>query len=345
MKFAASVLLAGLLASVDAASLRKHNATATPTFEQYYSGHEGRGMWKWNVALDAYQRHFGQFANKESKMLEIGVQSGGSILMYKQVLPKTLYYGMDINKNCADFEDETTKIFLGDQADVPSWQRFFESPQTASLDMCIDDGGHQAFQMLATLQQVLPRMNKGGVFLTEDIHGQNEDYLTRFFYPAADFMSAQLSFNGAKMESVHLYPFILAVQMEGGPAPWPKPAEIAITVDSFPGLIDAIPKHLGKVVHIANKDWKSLFGPDALKNFFGTFYDMYGGQVREEPAHCHNTMANICTMIATNTRYQSLIKGVHIYAEEAFVEVHAAPPVIDAVRRGSKWIPYNGPSL
>jgi hypothetical protein len=251
---------------------------------------------------------------------------------------------MDINKNCMNFKDEATSIFLGDQADVPTWQKFFES-QTPSLDICIDDGGHQAFQMLATLQQVLPRMNKGGFFLTEDIHGQNEDYLTRFFNPAAEFISAQLSFTGARMESVHLYPFVFGVQMEGGPAPWPKPSDVAVTVDNFSGLGNAISSNLGKVVRIANKDWKSLFGPDALKNFFGTFYDMYGGLVREEPAHCHNTMANDCTMIATNTKYQSLVKGVHIYATEAFVEVHATAPVIDAVRKGTKWIPYNGPSL
>jgi hypothetical protein len=297
-------------------------------------------MWKWNVALEAYQRHFGSFAGKDSKMLEIGVQSGGSVLMYHQVLPKTYYYGMDINRNCVSFNDNQATIYLGDQASVAGWQHFF-SVITPSLDICIDDGGHQAHQMLATVQQALPRMNPGGFFLTEDIHGINQNYNVEFFQPAADTLGHFLSFTGATLESIHLYPFIFGVQMMGG-SPWPKPAA-TFNVDTIPALTTALPSNLGGVVRLSNPTWGSFFTPDALKNFFNTFYNMYEGVVREEPAHCHNTMADVCTMIATNTPQQNLVKGVHIYQTEVLVEVHAAPPAIQAVRKGSQWIPYNGP--
>lgn len=342
MKLSIAALVASLATSVDAALLRKHNSTATPTFQEYYDGHEGRGMWKWNVALDAYQRHFGAFSTKESKMLEIGVQSGGSILMYKQVLPKTYYYGMDINRNCEKFKDDKATIYLGDQASVPTWQHFF-AVVTPNLDMCIDDGGHQSFQMLATLQQVLPHMNKGGFFLIEDIHGQNEDYLSRLFHPAADFISSHISLTAAVVESVHMYPFLFGVQMEGG-SPWPKP-KADLTVDSFPALTAAIPANPGKVVKIASDKWGSLFSDAALKNFFNTFYELYGGKVRQEPAECHGTMKDVCAMIATNTNYQNFVKGVHIYKNEALVELNAEPPLITAVRRGNEWIPYSGPAM
>lgn len=307
-----------------------------PTFQDYYEQHTGRGVWKWNVALDAYQRHFNSFASKAGSMLEIGVQSGGSINMYHAVLPNLYYYGMDINRNCEAFKDATTTIYLGDQASVPGWLHFFSAVATQGLDICIDDGGHQAHQMLATIQQVLPHMNQGGFFLTEDIHGVNDDYLSKFFHPAAD----AIGFSHL-VDSVHLYPFVLGVQMV--PGVWQPPAAVA-TYSTFADLMKSLPQHLGTAVKLENSAWgANWLTADALKNFFNTFYNIYEGVVRQEPEHCHNGMADTCAMIVTNTEQQNLVKGVHIYKTHAIVEVHAAPPVIAAYRKGSQWIAYNGP--
>lgn len=287
-------------------------------------------------------------AGRPTKMLEIGVQSGGSINMYHAVLPQTYYYGMDINKNCVQFNDARTTIYLGDQASVPGWTHFFAAI-TPDLDICIDDGGHQAHQMLATIQQVLPHMKSGSFFLTEDIHTVNDHsmgpYNTGFFQPAAHTLGNFWSHQGATLQSVHLYPFVLGVQMSPGPGQtaWmPPPA--TTQVDSIPALLTALPLNLGGVVKLWNGAWGPFFTPVALTNFFNTFYDLYGGVVREEPNPCHgNQVSNQCAMIATNTNLQNLVKGVHIYADHALVEVQAAPPSISAYRKGDLWIAYNGP--
>jgi hypothetical protein len=296
-------------------------------------------MWKWNVALEAYQRHFGSFATKDSKLLEIGVQSGGSINMYHSVLPKTFYYGMDINHKCEAFKDPGSIIYFGDQGNEDTWLNFFNMI-TPMLDMCIDDGGRQAQQMLVTLRKVLPHMNKGGFFLTEDIRGQNQDYLQQFFHPAAEYLSSFLSLSGSRLESVHIYPFVLGVQMAGGSS-W-VPPRATLEVDNFPALTATIERNPGAVVRLANDQWGTMFSADGLNNFFNTFYDLYSGVVREEPVSCANSMANNCAMIASNTKYQKLVKGIHIYDREALVEVHSSPPVITAVRKGTEWMPYHG---
>jgi len=338
-----------LLWSTSVCALRLGNGTSaavdvnktakqSPTFQAYYDTHVGRGMWKWGPALAAYQRHMGAHASQQCKLLEIGVQSGGSIFMYHAVLPQCHYYGMDVNLNCENFNDATSTIYIGDQASVPAWATFFGSVQ-AQLDIVIDDGGHQAHQMLTTIQQVLPHMNPGGFFLTEDIHGQNDDYLTKFFHPAADQIAWQASTN--RVASVHLYPFILGVQITGG-TDITLPAA-AVTVQTLEELINAVPQHLGAAVELVNPNWQ-CHTADALKQIFSTFYEMHGGQVREEPAECHGTMLSECAMIVENTNQQNIVNAVHIYPTRILVETNAAAPVIAAHRRGTEWIPYNGPA-
>jgi len=349
-----TLVLAVLLAMFDqGVSVTLRNSThvlqkkvsQVPTFESYYNSHTGRGVWKWTSALGAYQRHFMPLASRSTKLLEVGVQSGGSINMYRSVLPLAYYYGMDINRNCLGFADQQTTIYLGDQAQVPAWQHFF-SAVTPNLDICIDDGGHQPHQMLATIQQVLPRMNQGGFYLTEDIHGINDDYLHKFLQPAAYTISGLTSFNGAQVQSVHLYPFILGVQMAPGAGQqvW-VPPQATVTVRDFISLMAALPANPGGVVKLENPAWATLFGANALFNFFGTFNDLNGGVVKEVPEHCHSSdqSTNQCVMIATNTNVQNLVKAVHIYQKFALVEVNQAPPVISATRKGDVWIPYNGP--
>merc|ERR1719247_3827036 len=98
------------------------------TFPGFYNSHTtGRGIWKWSNSLDAYQRHFAPMAGQAELALgEVGVQSGGSILMWKAVLGAQLkFYGFDINKNCMQFADATTVITIGDQGDVKMWNSFF----------------------------------------------------------------------------------------------------------------------------------------------------------------------------------------------------------------------------
>merc|ERR1719159_1413126 len=102
------------------------------TFPGFYNSHTtGRGIWKWSNSLDVYQRHFAPMAGQAGLSLgEVGVQSGGSILMWKAVLGAQLkVYGFDINPNCKQFADATTTITIGDQGDVKMWESFFRDDE------------------------------------------------------------------------------------------------------------------------------------------------------------------------------------------------------------------------
>jgi hypothetical protein len=305
-----------------------------PAFQVWYAAHTvGRGIWKWSNSLDAYQYQLAPFVNQHVKLMEVGVQSGGSIQMWQANLgPNCFNYGVDIDDRCTKFTDDRTSIFIGDQGKVEAWQHFF-THVTPTLTVAVDDGGHLAHQMLVTLQQVWPRLDSGGVFVTEDIHGMNMDYISGFFNPAADFLAAQ----GSQVTSVHIYPFMIIVRKAGGAALALPPS--GATVDNWTSLMTALPHNRGKSVTLTNKNLGSFHTAAALKQAFQSFYELHGGAIQMTPKGCYDGARNKpCTMYIVNNEQQSLITAVHIFPEYVQVEVAAVPPTINAVRKGTDFL-------
>jgi hypothetical protein len=292
--------------------------------------------------LEAYQAHFARFQSSTVKfsLVEFGVQSGGSINMFKDVLGANChYYGCDINPKCNNFADPLATITIMDQGDATHWVNFYAKVVNA-VDMIVDDGGHQPYQMLTTLQQSFAHINPGGVHLVEDIHGMNGDYKTGFFNPAADFLGAF----GGQVAAVHLYPFVLVVQKAGGTYVTPPPTTPATTFNSVEAMVSALPNFLGKVVHLKNPTWPSLLSVVGMKALFDAFYELHGGKVTPHPPNCFEDAIETpeCTMYVTNTGMQNMITHVDIFSGHAEVFVAASPPSIYATRKGTEWIPYSG---
>ena len=78
-------------------------------------------------------------------------------------------YGVDIEPACKSYENENVSIFIGDQADRAFWSTF--KRQLDGIDVLIDDGGHTVAQQRVTLEEMLPFIRPGGVYVCEDIHG------------------------------------------------------------------------------------------------------------------------------------------------------------------------------
>jgi len=221
------VLLLGVIfvgSSAKTVSLRNikaHNSTNSTkssgglTFMTYYdSVTSGRGIWKWNNAIQAYDHHLLQFQGQVVNGAEVGVQSGGSVQMWHTVLgPNAVIHGLDINPMCSQFVDEKTSITIGDQENPEMWKSFF-SHVSSTLDFLVDDGGHFPNQMLQTIYSVFPKLNSNGVLAIEDIHGAH--YLESFFKPAAQYFGSH-----AEVASIHLYPYLIVVHKVGaGAAPY-----------------------------------------------------------------------------------------------------------------------------
>lgn len=320
-----------------AANATGSGAKQPPTFQGYYYGHKtGRGIWKWSNSLDMYQKHFTPLAGKPLNLVEIGVQSGGSIEMWHAVLGEQCHvYGIDINKACTQFTDATTTITIGDQADEKMWDAFYANTlQGKGLDILIDDGGHEAHQMEVTLRRAFPHMNPGGFIAIEDIHGRH--YTQSFFYPAAKSISAWNA--QGQVEWISVVPFELMVKKAGGPAT-PVPP-VAATVSDFPQLWPALHQHPGKFIAIENAAWGSFLSEAAMKIIFDSLAPMHDSSMYDTPAGCATTAAAVCTNAVRNSQSQAQMISVTIYPTRAIVEVAPKAPTIQAVRRGTQWLAY-----
>ena len=135
----------------------------------YFEGHtEGPGLWKWLHYFDIYHQHFKKFIGKEVNVLEIGIYSGGSLGMWKEYFGDGCHiYGVDIEPACMTYKSDRIDVFIGDQTDRNFWKRFKEA--VPKVDILIDDGGHDPEQQRITLEEMLPHIQPGGIYLCEDI--------------------------------------------------------------------------------------------------------------------------------------------------------------------------------
>lgn len=314
------------------------------TFQSYY-GHvtAGRGIWKWNDALVAYDRHMLQFQGRHVVGAEVGVQSGGSLQMWKKVLgDRSEIHGIDINPLTADFADQRTSITIGDQQNPEVWKSFFEKV-TPRLDFLIDDGGHLPEQMLETTRAVFPKLNSGGVLAIEDIHGAH--YMQTLFHPIAEYLGSN-----KEVASLHLYPYLLVVQKRGSEQPLYDPTQLPGANIPASGKISDLPsvsKALAvappsSLIVIENPGWGHFINPSGLEYFFQTFIDLYQPKAMpDDPPGCATTSKPKCTSKTTNSEMMSKIYAVHILPNRAVIEVPSKPPVIEAVRHGTEWIEHD----
>ena len=136
---------------------------------KYFSHNEGRIIHKWHHYFDIYHNHFCRFRNLPVTILEIGVFKGGSLQMWKNYFgPAARIYGVDIDAQCKELEEEQVRIFIGDQADRIFLQKLKD--KIGPIDILIDDGGHTMTQQIATFEELYPAVRENGVYLIEDLH-------------------------------------------------------------------------------------------------------------------------------------------------------------------------------
>jgi hypothetical protein len=200
--------------------------------EFFDSRDQGPGIWKWNHYFDIYDRHFHRFRGQEVHVLEIGVYSGGSLEMWRDYFgPKALIYGVDIEPDCRVYENDRTKIFIGDQADRLFWREFRRKVPT--LDIVIDDGGHQFEQQIVSVEELLPFLRPGGIYFCEDVHGKYNRFAS-YIHGVGHRLNEVLScgefpsdndrrivcdctpFQSA-VNSIHLYPFVTVIERNATP--------------------------------------------------------------------------------------------------------------------------------
>jgi len=116
-----------------------------------------------------YEMLFSRFKDKKITFVEIGVLDGGSLFMWRDFLGENArIIGIDINPKAKILEASGFEIFIGDSSSPNFWQGF--NSRVKNVDIVVDDGGHTYLSQLISLKMLLPHINDGGMFVTEDTH-------------------------------------------------------------------------------------------------------------------------------------------------------------------------------
>jgi glycosyltransferase involved in cell wall biosynthesis len=141
------------------------------TLRKLYEQHEGYVSDKWSIYLEEYDRLFSPFRERPISILEIGVQNGGSLLIWSKYFASALHIvGCDINPDCSKlrFTDPRIAVVIGDANtdDVES----IIATSSAHFDLVVDDGSHNSSDIVRSFPRYFERLSDGGLYVAEDLH-------------------------------------------------------------------------------------------------------------------------------------------------------------------------------
>jgi hypothetical protein len=123
-----------------------------------------------------YEAALTHLKNEKIRFLEIGVDRGWSMHMWRDFFPNAELIGLDIVVDRHDLTPEQATIMLVN-FNRPDEIMSFAASQ-AEFDVIIDDGGHTMSQQQRALDLLWDKVKPGGFFIMEDMHTS-----LRQFYP------------------------------------------------------------------------------------------------------------------------------------------------------------------
>lgn len=142
-----------------------------PSIRQLFLSGRNHSSDKWESYLSLYEKLLSPYLGKEVRLLEVGVQNGGSLECWADYLgPNAVVIGVDINPCCGLIEFKTPRIrcYVGD-ATSRNWLEEVVKKH-GPFDIIIDDGSHMQEDIISAFQILCPHLAKGGVYVVEDLH-------------------------------------------------------------------------------------------------------------------------------------------------------------------------------
>ena len=149
-----------------------------------------------------YEELFREQKEEIESLLEIGVNNGGSVKLFRDYFQNAIVYGIDVNSKALRAASERIKISIVDQSDKLALEEFAKGK---CFNILIDDGSHVVSHQILSFKTLWPYISKGGYYIIEDTetsywkdskHGYVDQDLTtiEFFKSMID----ELNFHGKK---------------------------------------------------------------------------------------------------------------------------------------------------
>ena len=178
-----------------------------------YLQHTGKVSDKWSLYLRVYDEIFSRWRDERCRLLEIGVQNGGSLEIWAEYFKNAAcIVGCDIDPRCValEFDDSRIHLVVGDASSVGTIGEI--AAISDEFDLIIDDGSHRPQDVISSFLRLFPHLSVGGLYIAEDLHCDyfpshgggihRADTATQFFFRLVQLMGAEYWMDQASPDSV-----------------------------------------------------------------------------------------------------------------------------------------------
>ena len=141
--------------------------------------------------LEIYEKYFKDYREKEIKLLEIGVDRGDSLRLWREYFTKATICGIDIKQK--DFNIDGVDILCGDQTDYNFLKSIVEKYK--NFDIIIDDGSHVSKHIIKSIEFLFNYLKNNGLYVIEDLQ---TSYMPRFGGSRYNLTKSKTSMNYLK---------------------------------------------------------------------------------------------------------------------------------------------------
>lgn len=117
--------------------------------------------------IEVYDRLLSRFVGKNATLLEIGVASGKSLLMWEEFLVNGIVYGIDKIGMPNILKDHPKIVYEQMDAYDPLLLENFS--KSKKFDIIIEDGSHVLDDQLRAVFTLAPRLKDDGLMIVEDV--------------------------------------------------------------------------------------------------------------------------------------------------------------------------------
>lgn len=119
----------------------------------------------------AYYELLADKALSVKRVLEIGVNAGGSLRLWEEFFPYAQIVGLDIRQEVL-FNAGRIRCYLADQSKAESLlEAIYNVSVIPTFDLIVDDGSHELQHQLITMKTLLPFLEADGLYVIEDVGG------------------------------------------------------------------------------------------------------------------------------------------------------------------------------
>jgi 23S rRNA U2552 (ribose-2'-O)-methylase RlmE/FtsJ len=126
-------------------------------------GKQYKSTKNWAGFLEIYSDYFKDYKDKEINILEIGIDKGESLKIWRKYFTRAKICGIDIID--IKFQIEGVDLIKADQTDEKTLREICDKYK--GFDIIIDDGGHHSKQIVISLNFLFDYLKDNGLYIVK----------------------------------------------------------------------------------------------------------------------------------------------------------------------------------